>query len=181
MNKLSLYFLDEELYIDFPKNYKNLKEQISLYFKLTDAIINCINLSYNNSDSKVLSIKNEEDFTSFIKKNICNLYLDIGPNYDIYEEYLKEKGNGDTNDLKRLNELILKDEEYTKISPTKFKKEEDEIKEINKLMEELRSRKAVLENNIKKNKESFEKEHKKIKEEIVELQIKMGLPTKYEE
>jgi len=181
MNKLSLYFLDEELYIDFPKNFKNLKEQISLYFKLTDAIINCINLCYNNSDSKVLSIKNEEDFTSFIKKNIYNLYLDVGPNYDIYEEYLKEKGNGDTNDLKRLNELILKDEEYTKISPTKFKKEEDEIKEINKLMEELRSRKAVLENNIKKNKESFEKEHKKIKEEIVELQIKMGLPTKYEE
>ena len=181
MNKLSLYFLDEELYIDFPKNFKNLKEQISLYFKLTDAIINCINLCYNNSDSKILSIKNEEDFTSFIKKNISNLYLDIGPNYDIYEEYLKEKGNGDTNDLKRLNELILKDEEYTKISPTKFKKEEDEIKEINKLMEELRSRKAVLENNIKKNKESFEKEHKKIKEEIVELQIKMGLPTKYEE
>ena len=181
MNKLSLYFLDEELYIDFPKNFKNLKEQISLYFKLTDAIINCINLCYNNSDSKVLSIKNEEDFTSFIKKNIYNLYLDVGPNYDIYEEYLKEKGNGDTNDLKRLNELILKDEEYTKISPTKFKKEEDEIKEINKIMEELRSRKAVLENNIKKNKESFEKEHKKIKEEIVELQIKMGLPTKYEE
>jgi regulator of sigma D len=148
MNKLSLYFLDEELFIDFPKNLQNLKEQISLYFKLTDALINCINLCYNNSDSKIFSIKNEEDFTSFLKKNICNLYLDIGPNFDIYEEYLKEKeGNGDTNDLKRLNELILKDEEYTKISPTKFKKEEDEIKEINKLMEELRSRKAVLESN----------------------------------
>ena len=182
MNKLSLYFLDEELNIDFPSNYQNLKKQISLYFKLTDALINCINLCYNNSDSKVLSIKNEEDFTSFLKKNICNLYLDIGPNFDIYEEYLKEKEeNGDTNDLKRLNELLLKDEEYTKLSPNKFKKEEDEIKEINKLMEELRSRKAILENNIKKNKESFENEHKKIKEEIVELQIKMGLPTKYEQ
>ena len=179
MNKLSLYFLDEELNIDFPKNLQNLKNQISQNFKLTDALINSIDLCYNNSDSKILSIKNDEDFTSFLKKNIYNLYLDIGPNFDIYEEYLKEKeGNEDANDLKRLNELLLKDEEYTKISPTKFKKEEDEIKEINKLMEELRSRKTILENNIKKNKENFEKEHKKIKDEIVELQIKMGLPTK---
>ena len=32
-----------------------------------------------------------------------------------------------------------------------------------------------------KDKESFEKERKKIKEEIVELQIKIGIPTKYEE
>ena len=167
MNKLSLYFLDEELYIDFPKNLQNLKKQISSNFNLTDALINCINLCYNNSDSKILSIKSEEDFNSFLKKNIC--------------KYLKEREeNGDANDLKRLQELILKDEEYTKLSPNKFKKEEDEIKQINKLMEELRTRKAEIENNIKKDKESFEKERKKIKEEIVELQIKMGLPTKYE-
>jgi len=75
---------------------------------------------------------------------------------------------------------LSKDEEYKKLSQTKFKKEEEELKEINKLMEELTSRKIELIKYIKKNKDSFEKEHKKIKDEIVELQIKLGLPTKYE-
>ena len=181
MSKLSLYFMDEEALIDFPKDFQSLKKQISLYFKIAENIINSINLCYNNSDSSILSIKNEQDFAVFLKKNITNLYLDISQNYDIYEQYLMEKEqNEDKGDLKKLNELILKDEEYEKLSQTKFKKEEEELKEINKLMEELTSRKIELIKYIKKNKDSFEKEHKKIKDEIVELQIKIGLPTRYE-
>ena len=181
MNKLSLYFMDEEAIIDFPKDFQSLKKQISLYFKIAENIINSINLCYNNSDSSILSIKNEQDFAVFLKKNITNLYLDISQNYDIYEQYLMQKEqSGDKSDLIKLNELILKDEEYEKLSQTKFKKEEEELKEINKLMEELTSRKIELIKYIKKNKDSFEKEHKKIKEEIVELQIKIGLPTNYE-
>ena len=181
MSKLSLYFMDEVALIDFPKDFQSLKKQISLYFKITENIINSVNLSYNNSDSSILSIKNDKDFAVFLKKNITNLYLDISQNYDIYEQYLMEKEqNEDKGDLKKLNELILKDEEYEKLSQTKFKKEEEELKEINKLMEELTSRKIELIKYIKKNKDSFEKEHKKIKDEIVELQIKIGLPTKYE-
>ena len=181
MSKLSLYFMDEEALIDFPKDFQSLKKQISLYFKIAENIINSIKLCYNNSDSSILSIKNEQDFAVFLKKNIANLYLDISQNDDIYEQYLMEKEqNGDKSDLKKLNELILKDEEYEKLSQTKFKKEEEELKEINKLMEELTSRKIELIKYIKKNKDSFEKEHKKIKEEIVELQIKIGLPSNYE-
>ena len=177
MSKLSLYFMDEETFIDFPKDLQSLKKQISLYFKITENIINSINLCYNNSDSSILSIKNEQDFVIFLKKNISNLYLDISQNYDIYEQYLLSKEqNGDKSDLKKLNELISKDEEYKKLSQTKFKKEEEELKEINRLMEELTSRKIELIKYIK----NFEKEHKKIKDEIVELQIKLGLPTKYE-
>ena len=181
MSKLLLYFMDEEILIDFPKDLQCLKKQISLYFKITENNINSINLCYNNSDSSILSIKNEQDFAIFLKKNISNLYLDISQNYDIYEQYLLSKDqNEDKKDLKKLNELISKDEEYKKLSQTKFKKEEEELKEINKLMEELTSRKIELIKYIKKNKDSFEKEHKKIKDEIVELQIKLGLPTKYE-
>ena len=177
MSKLLLYFMDEEILIDFPKDLQCLKKQISLYFKITENNINSINLCYNNSDSSILSIKNEQDFVIFLKKNISNLYLDISQNYDIYEQYLLSKEqNGDKSDLKKLNELISKDEEYKKLSQTKFKKEEEELKEINRLMEELTSRKIELIKYIK----NFEKEHKKIKDEIVELQIKLGLPTKYE-
>ncbi len=182
MSKLSLYFMDEEALIDLPKNFQNLKQQISQYFKFTENIINSLNLCYNNSDSSILSIKNEKDFDTFLKKNINNLYLDISQDFDIYEQYLMAKEpNEDKNDLKKLNELILKDEEYEKLSQNKFKKEEEELKEINRLMEELTSRKIELIKYIKKNKDIFEKEHKKIKDEIVELQIKLGIPTKYEE
>ena len=115
MSKLLLYFMDEEILIDFPKDLQCLKKQISLYFKITENNINSINLCYNNSDSSILSIKNEQDFAIFLKKNISNLYLDISQNYDIYEQYLLSKDqNEDKNDLKKLNELISKDEEYKK-------------------------------------------------------------------
>ena len=183
MNKLTLYFFDEEALIDFPKDFQKLKKLISIYFSLSEKSVNDLNLCYNNTDSTILNIKNEEEFKSFLSKNISNLYLDIDQKYEIYEEYLsaKENQSADKRDLKKLNELMLKDEEYSKISLIKFKKEEDEINEINKLMEELRERKIQLVKYIKKNKEEFEKEHKKIKEELSELQIKMGIPCKYEQ
>ena len=181
MNKLTLYFIDEEEFIDFPKDLKSLRKLISIYFLLSEKSANDIRLLYNNTDSNVLSIENEEDFKSFLKKNINNLYLDLGGNMDIYEEYLEAKqSNAEKKNLKRINELLLKDEEYSKLSETKFKKEEDEIQEINKLLEELRARKIELIKYIKKNKDIYEKEHKKIRDELSELQIKMGLPCKYE-
>ena len=41
--------MDEEAIIDFPKDFQSLKKQISLYFKITENIINSIILWYNNS------------------------------------------------------------------------------------------------------------------------------------
>ena len=182
MNKLCLYFFDEEALIDFPKNLQTLKKLISIYFMLSEESISEINLCYNNSDSSVINIKNEEDFNSFLKKNISNLYLDVGQNSDIYEEYLEGKeGNSDKKYIKRLNELLSKDEEYTKNAKTKFKKEEDEIIEINKLIEELRLRKIELVKYINKNKEAYEIEHKQVRDELTQLQIKLGIQPKYEQ
>ena len=181
MNKLGLYFFDEEAFIDFPENLQSLKKLISIYFMLSEKSINEINLCYNNSDSSILSIQNEEDFNCFLKKNISNLYLDVGENNEIYEEYLEGKeGNTEKKDIKRLNELLSKDEEYITNYKNKFKKEEDEIIEINKLIEELRQRKIQLVKYINKNKETYEKEHKQIKDELTELQIKLGIAPKYE-
>ena len=181
MNKLVLYFINEEAYIDIPKDFKTLKKLISIYFLLSEKSINEINILYNNSDSTVLSIKNEEDYKLFLQKNIINLYLDIGGNIDIYEEYLEAKeNNSEKRSLKRINELILKDEEYSKLCQSKFKKEEEEIQEINKLLDELRTRKIELVKYIKKNKEIYEKEQKKIRKELTDLQEKMGLPVSYD-
>ena len=181
MDKLTLYFIDEEISIDFPKDLKSLRKLISIYFLLSEKSANDIRLLYNNIDSTVLSIENEDDFKTFIKKNINNLYLELGGNMGIYEEYLEEKENNEEKkNLKRINELLAKDVEYSKLIDTKFKKEEDEIQEINKLLEELRTRKIELVKYIKKNKDIYEKEHKKIRDELCDLQIKMGLPCKYE-
>lgn len=180
MNKLTLYFFDEEAIIDFPKDLQGLKKSILIYFLLSEKSINDIHLCYNNTDSSVLSIENEKDFKTFLQKNINNLYLDVGDHNELYEEYLEAKeNNGEKKEIKRINELLKKDEEYTKLLDTKFKKEEEEIKEINQLMEELRMRKIELVKYIKKAKEGFEKEHQKIKDELTDLQTKMGMPSKY--
>ena len=181
MNKLSLYFFDQEATVDFPKNLQNLKKIIKIFFYLTEESLNKINLCYNNNDSKILSIENETDFNSFAKKNINNLYLDCRENNDIYEEYLNyNENNSEKKDLKRINELIIKDKEIENLLKTKFKKEEEEILDINKLIEQLRNRKIELSNYIKNNKSVYEKEQKKIRDELTILQKKMGLPSKYE-
>ena len=92
----------------------------------------------------------------------------------------EKENNTEKKDIKKLNELLVKDEEYSKIYKSKFKKEEDEILEINKLIEELRKRKIELVKYINKNKEIYEKEHEKIREELTDLQIKIGITPKYE-
>ena len=178
MNKLALYFFDEEIFIDFPKTLQDLKRIISIYFFLKEESVNNINLCYNDKDSTLLSIESQKDYNLFLKKNIVNLYL-VSDN-EIYEEYLEEKENNtEKKDIKKLNELLEKDEEYSELIKSKFKKEEDEILEINKLIEELRKRKIELVKYINKNKDIYQKEQIKIREEIADLQIKIGVTSKY--
>ena len=178
MNKLALYFFDEEIFIDFPKTLQDLKRIISIYFFLKEESVNNIKLCYNDKDSTLLSIESQKDYNLFLKKNIVNLYL-VSDN-EIYEEYLEEKENNtEKKDIKKLNELLEKDEEYSELIKSKFKKEEDEILEINKLIEELRKRKIELVKYINKNKDIYQKEQIKIREEIADLQIKIGVTSKY--
>ena len=176
MDKLCLYFFSEEEYINFPKDFKTLKELISSYFLLSKRSIEEINFCYNNSDATLLSIKNENDYTLFRKKNINNLYLDAGNNYEIYDEFLLNKEKNDENeDVKRLNELTKKDEEFKKLYETKFKNEENEINEINKLLQDLQSRKIEILKHIKRNRQILDKEHQKIKTELTNLKRKLGM------
>ena len=173
MNKLALYFFDEEIFIDYPETLDKLKKIISIHFFLSQKTINNINLCYNDKDSTLISIDNECDFISFLNKKIANLYL-VSDN-DAYEEYLEQKENNTAKkDIKKLNELLKKDDEYSKLINSKFKKEENEILEINKLIEDLRKRKIELVKYIHKNKGILEVEHNKIREEINELQHKIN-------
>ena len=176
MDKLILYFFTEEAYIDFPKSLQSLYELISFHFFLTKSNIKKLNICYNNIDSALLSIKNENDYKSFLKKNINNIFLDAGQNNEIYDEYLSRKEKKEENeDIKRLNDLMKKDEEFNKLYETKFKKEESEIEDINKLIESLNSRKIEIIKHIKKNKQILENEHLKIKKELSELKQKLNI------
>ena len=176
MDRIILYFFSEEANIDIPKTYQSLQEIISSNFFIDENNLKKINICYNNIDSKLLSINNESDYKSFLKKGIKNIYLDAGQNNEIYEEYLSQKEKKDeSEDIKRLNILIKKDEEYNKLYETKFKKEEKELQEINELIENLNSIKAEIIKHINKNKKVLEKEHQKIKNEMSELKQKLNI------
>ena len=176
MDKLNLYFFSEEAFIDSPKTFQSLMQIISSTFFINENDFKKINICYNNIDSKLLSINDENDYKSFLKKNINNIYLDAGQNYEIYEEYLSQKEKINENeDIKRLNLLIKKDEEYKKLYETKFIKEQNELNEINQLIESLNLAKADIIRSINKNKKLLENEHQKIKSELSELKLKLGM------
>ena len=176
MDKLNLYFFSEEAFIDSPKTFQSLMQLISSTFFINENDFKKINICYNNIDSKLLSINDENDYKSFLKKNINNIYLDAGQNYEIYEEYLSQKEKINENeDIKRLNLLIKKDEEYKKLYETKFIKEQNELNEINQLIESLNLAKADIIRSINKNKKLLENEHQKIKSELSELKLKLGM------
>ena len=175
MDKLALYFFAEEQYIDFPNSLKSLQDLISKLFLLTKNNINKINICYNNLDSSILSIKNEKDYKSFLKKSINNIYLDAGQNYEIYEEFISQKEKKEDNeDIKRYNELLQKEQETKKFYESEIKNGESELNDINKLLEDLNARKISIVNSINEAKKKYEKEKKKISDELSDLKQKLG-------
>ena len=175
MDKLALYFFAEEQYIDFPNSLKSLQDLISKLFLLTKNNINKINICYNNLDSSILSIKNEKDYKSFLKKSINNIYLDAGQNYEIYEEFISQKEKKEENeDVKRFNELLKKEQETKKFYESEIKNGESELNDINKLLEGLNARKISIVNSINEAKKKYEKEKKKISDELSDLKQKLG-------
>ena len=175
MDKLALYFFAEEQYIDFPNSLKSLQDLISKLFLLTKNNINKINICYNNIDSTLLSIKNEKDYKSFLKKSINNIYLDAGQNYEIYEEFISQKEKKEENeDVKRFNELLKKEQETKKFYESEIKNGESELNDINKILEVLNARKISIVNSINEAKKKYEKEKKKISDELSDLKQKLG-------
>ena len=175
MDKLALYFFAEEQYIDFPNSLKSLQDLISKLFLLTKNNINKINICYNNIDSTLLSIKNEKDYKSFLKKSINNIYLDAGQNYEIYEDFISQKEKKEENeDVKRFNELLKKEQETKKFYESEIKNGESELNDINKLLEDLNARKISIVNSINEAKKKYEKEKKKISDELSDLKQKLG-------
>ena len=175
MDKLALYFFAEEQYIDFPNSLKSLQDLISKLFLLTKNNINKINICYNNSDSTLLSIKNEKDYKSFLKKSINNIYLDAGQNYEIYAEFISQKEKKEENeDVKRFNELLKKEQETKKFYESEIKNGESELNDINKLLEDFNARKISIVNSINEAKKKYEKEKKKISDELSDLKQKLG-------
>ena len=123
----------------------------------------------------MISIKNEKDYKSFLKKNINNIYLDVGQNYEIYEEFItKKEKKEDNEDIKRYNELKKKKEEIKKFYESEIKDGENQLNYINKLLKDLEARKISINNSINENKKKLEKEQQKINDELSVLKQKLG-------
>ncbi len=179
MSRTTLYFFDQETLIDLPGDFEIFKKMLPSFYFLPANSFKDIKIVYNDTDSSVLSIENEKDFKDFLKKNIKNLYLDTQGDFELYEQYLEARDNmrGESKEMKRLNELLIKDEECTQSMCTKYKEEEIEIENLKKLIKEFEMRKNELEAIVKKGKDHLKKEQETIRKELTELQKKMGLAT----
>ena len=176
MDKLFIYFFVEEASIDYPKTLQALHGYITQNYFINKNNLKKLNICYNNSDSTLISINDENDYKSFLKKKINNLYLDAGQNYELYEEFLSQKEKKDVNeDIKKLNDLIKKEEELQKLYRAKIKKDEEELTEINRLIVYYSMLKTEKIKSINNNKKMLQKDHNKIINEISELKSKLGI------
>ena len=181
MSKITLDFFGEELLINTPNTLVDLRNQISSSFLLSQEDSLELILSYYDENSKISHIQNENDYNTFLQKKISKINLDISEESKIYKQTIKkqEEQLEKEKDKKRLEELLKLDDEMEKPIPGRFKKEEDEIKEINEKLNQLKARKNVLINIIHKGVIDKNNKQSKIRREIVELQEKLGLPLKY--
>ena len=177
MNKIALNFFGEEVLVHLPKTLSELRNKIAFSFQLNLGDVNKIILSYIDINAKESFIKSENDYKTFLsqKAQKTKIYLDINQK----EEKEISKQEEIDKDKVKLEELLRIDAEMEKPCPGKFKNEQDELKEINEQISKLNKRKNELIKKIHTSVIEKNNKHTKIKQEIAELQKKMGLPPKY--
>ena len=175
MSKISLAFYGEEVYINPPSTLSDLQEQISSLFLLSKEDSKELILTYNDRDEKTFEIKTEEDYKIFLDKKRPKITLDVSQSSRIYKQELKEQEEIDKN-KKKLNQLIKLEDEMEK--PNKY--EQEKIRELNGLINKYGCRAHALIKNIHSMHHIKNNKQQKIREEICQLQQKLGLPEKYE-
>jgi hypothetical protein len=175
MSKISLSFYGEEVYINPPSTLSDLQEQISSLFLLSKEDSKELILTYNDVDEKIFKIKTEEDYKIFLDKKRPKIILDVSQSSRIYKQELKEQEEIDKN-KKKLNQLIKLEDEMEK--PNKY--EQEKINELNGLIKKYGCGAQALIKNIHSIHNVRNNKQQKIREEICQLQKKLGLPEKYE-
>ena len=175
----TVYFFDEELNVETSSSsIFELRKIIQENFSFCDDDMTQIKLIYeDNNETK--QIKTQKDFYDFCKNKISEVQIIIGENKKIYEDHIKIKDIETEKDEKRLSELIKLDEEFCKPTPGKFKEEEAELKKLREEIEKLKKReKEITKKNINTVNEK-NVQHRKIRNELVQLQVKLGKEPKY--
>ena len=181
MNQIILNFFGNEVFIDTPKNLLILRTIISSIFQLNLEDAEELILTYNDNNSKITHIENEEDYKTFLSKKIRKISTEISPNSKIYKSEVERRNEEEEieKDKKQLQELIELDKEMEKPIPDRFKAENEELKEIDEQISKLNKRKNELIKKIHSLVEEENKNHREVKKRIAELQEKLGLPPKY--
>ena len=175
MSKISLSFYGEEVFINSPSSLLDLQDQISSLFLLSKEDSEELVLTYNDVDEKTIQIKTEEDYKTFLGKKRPKITLEVSQSSRIYKKELKEQKEIDENKTK-LNKLIKLEDEMEK--PNKY--EQEKIKELNGLINKYGFRAHALIKNIHSMHHVKNNKQQKIREEICQLQKKLGMPEKYE-
>ena len=143
MESLTLDFFGEKVSISKPKDLSILRIMISEKFGFSDTDATEI-LIYFTKDNKKTYIINEEDYSNFRNLKLPILFLDIEKNSRLYMSSLEK----------------IK-EETTKKSNEELKLYQDQLKNINNQIDELRTKKMDL---VRKINELIKKQ--KIEEEL---------------
>ena len=162
MEEITLDFLGEKVCIKKPKDLPLLRSQISSKFGFSEEDSSEIIIYYTFNNTKIY-IKNQEDFSEFLGRNISIIYLDINSKSRIYSEIEKE-----IKSKEEIEKLKLKKEEIEK-------KEEEYLQSYNKNLKELNiliARRFDLLKSKKKKLSEFRNEKEKIEKKINEILLK---------
>ena len=174
LKNIVLNFFDELIKVDIPKNLSDLRAKISQAFLFTPKDAEEIILTYN-SDQKTIPIENEEDYKTFLNSKIEKIDLEISQNSKIYQENLNKIAEEVSEDKKKLELLIQRNNEIEQLKETKFIEEKKQIKDITEQINILINQKIQICNNIIEKYRNFEKEKIENEKQINELQKKLGM------
>lgn len=177
MEKLKLNFFGEEVEIDSPKTLVNLKENISKEYLLSPQETSEIIIYYVKESNKKYII-NTEDYETFLKEKIPNIYLDVEQNSKIYIDIktkIQEEQNKEKEEKKLLEKLSKEVEDFKKEKNEKYTAHRKEIVEIEKEIRILNRSKYEKVKNYREVSEKIDKSIVTKEKEIYDLKIKLGL------
>ena len=174
LKNIVLNFFDELIKVDIPKNLSDLRAKISQACLFSPKDAEEIILTYN-SDKKTIPIENEEDYKTFLESKIEKIDLEISQNSKIYQENLNKIVEEVSEDKKKLESLIQRNNEIEQLKETKLVEEKKQIKDISEQINTLINQKMQICKNMIEKYRNFEKEKIENEKQINELQKKLRM------
>ena len=205
MDKLSINYDGETIYIKFPKDFETLKKEILDAFQISLSDFSGIDFFYIN-DKIIKKIKSEIDYEEFIKSKNSNITVEINDSNEplinrleelqnrimeyliLIEKLKKEKEKIKSNQenmiqesKKKKNDIInkielLRKEKLNNIQKLKNSKNERiDISSIDKQIKDLHKVYLGLNKEHRKNKQSFKNEVSNFEKEILNMEKSLGI------